>query len=46
MSAHLEHETLWSLAKNELDAAALATANQHLGACAHVAPPMRKAAGS
>lgn len=34
MSAHLEHETLWSLAKNELDAAALATANQHLGACA------------
>lgn len=34
MSAHLEHETLWSLAKNELDGAALITANQHLGGCA------------
>lgn len=34
MSAHLEHETLWSLAKNELEANALDAANQHLGSCA------------
>lgn len=31
---HLEHETLWSLAKNELEGAAQQTAQQHLGACA------------
>jgi ferric-dicitrate binding protein FerR (iron transport regulator) len=32
--SHLEHDTLWSLAKNELDEAAVASTQTHLAGCA------------
>ncbi|MFT3713855.1 MAG: FecR domain-containing protein [Archangium sp.] len=34
MSSHLEHEVLWSLAKNELETSAQRDAEQHLAGCA------------